>query len=406
MSAPGSEDLPELDLVEPVVQAGAAPPPPKGTMAGDEKEAPPVATTSWGDLPPVLIIAMRPQKAGAVLQVCGLSALERLVKQLLAAGHAQVIIASDGTCVLPSPLPAGAIERETPDDAALQALRKEMENPTEYPADTVRPRNSDLKLSIRITDAASVTRAEDAIFAELKRGDLGLVARHLNKPVSFWITRNVLCKIAVTPNQVTVGAGIIGLIGALFVAGGSYLSILFGLFLAHVQSVLDGCDGELARVRFQQSAIGEWLDTVVDDALNIILFTCIAIGVSGHVGSGRVGAVGFFATLMLIFYNVIAYRELLRQGEGGEVLKVRWWFNGGKSMKEIFAAGGGKDTGAKAIVMAAGRRDFFLAAWFVLALLNMHRTLVLYILIIGLVNGAVAGGQLLWPPKKPEPSSE
>jgi phosphatidylglycerophosphate synthase len=375
-------------------------------MAGDETGAPPVATVSWGDLPPVLIVAMRPQKAGAVLQVCGLTALERLVKQMLAVGHAQVMIASDGTCVLPSPLPPGAIERETPDDAALQALRKEMENPAEYPADTVRPRNSDLKMSIRVTDKASVTRAEDAIFAELKRGDLGLVARHLNKPVSFWITRNVLCKIAVTPNQVTIGAGIIGLIGAMFVAGGSYLSILFGLFLTHVQSVLDGCDGELARVRFQQSAIGEWLDTIVDDALNIILFTCLAIGISSYTGSGRVGAVGFFATLLLMFYNAIAYRELLRQGEGGEVLKVRWWFNGGKSLKEIYAAGGGKATGAKAIVMAAGRRDFFLAAWVVLSLFTFHRMILLYALVIGMVNATVAGGQLLWPPKKDAPSPQ
>jgi|GEM_PF-889469 len=397
---PGSEDLPELDLVEPIIKAGPPPSPRQGRMAGDENEAPPAATTSWGDLPPVLIIAMRPQKTGAVLQVCGLTALERLVKQLLSVGHAQVMIASDGTCVVPSPLPAGVMERETPDDPALQALREEMENPAEYPADTVRPRNSDLKMSIRVTDSASVNRAEDAIFAELKRGDLGLVARHLNKPVSFWITRNVLCKVAITPNQVTVGAGIIGLIGALIVAGGSYLSIVFGLFLTHVQSVLDGCDGELARVRFQQSASGEWLDTIVDDALNIILFTCLAIGVSGYTGSGRVGAVGFAATLFLMFYNAIAYRELLRQGEGGEVLKVRWWFNGGKNMKEIYASGGGKATGARAIVMAAGRRDFFLAAWVILALLGMHRMILLYALVIGMVNGSVAGGQLLWPPKK------
>ncbi len=401
MTDPGSEDLPELDLVEPVITNGPPPSPPRGTMAGEEKESPPVATTSWGDLPPVLIIAMRPQKSGAVLQVCGLTTLERLVKQLLAVGHAQVMIASDGTCVLP-PLPAGAIERETPDDAALQTLRTEMENPVEYPADTVHPRNSDLKISIRVTDSTSVNRAEDAIFAELKRGDLGLVARHLNKPVSFWITRNVLCKIAVTPNQVTVGAGVIGLIGALFVAGGSYLSILFGLFLAHIQSILDGCDGELARVRFQQSAIGEWLDTIVDDGLNLILFTCLAIGISGYTGSGRVGAVGFTATLLLMFYNTIAYRELLRQGEGGEVLKVRWWFNSGKSLKEIYASGGGKATGVRAIVMAAGRRDFFLAAWVVLALLGMHRMILLYTLVIGMVNGAVAAGQLLWPLKTVE----
>ena len=44
-----------------------------------------------------------------------------------------------------------------------------------------------------------------------------------------------------------------------------------GFACQHLQSILDGCDGELARVRLQQSKLGAWLDTFVDDVLNVLI---------------------------------------------------------------------------------------------------------------------------------------
>src|SRR2546425_10854016 len=127
------------------------------------------------------------------------------------------------------------------------------------PADLVRPGGRDTSGGIRVTDESSRARAEDAIFGELLRSDLGLVARWLNKPISFRITRYLLCRLPVTPNQVTLAAGVIGLAGCALIATGRYAAVVAGFVLAHLQSVLDGCDGELARVRFQQTASGEWL---------------------------------------------------------------------------------------------------------------------------------------------------
>ena len=169
-----------------------------------------------------------------------------------------------------------------------------------------------------MVDDATRTQAEDAVFGELLRGDLGLVARHLNKPVSFRITRYLLCHLPFTPNQVTLGAAAIGLLGGALIASGAHWLMVAGFFLAHLQSILDGCDGELARVRFQQSAIGEWLDTVVDDGLNLVLIACMGIGLSRASGRAADLVVALCACAMLLTYNVVAYRELVRQGEGGE----------------------------------------------------------------------------------------
>ena len=75
--------------------------------------------------------------------------------------------------------------------------------------------------------------------------------------------------------------------------------------------------------RFQQTAIGEWLDTIVDDALNLALVAAIGVGLSRMQGTTAPMLWGLAGCLMLLTYNVIAYRELVKQGEGGEVLELR-----------------------------------------------------------------------------------
>src|SRR5438094_733327 len=82
-------------------------------------------------------------------------------------------------------------------------------------------------------------------------------------------------------------------------ATGQPARILAGLLLAHLQSVLDGCDGELARVRFQQSAIGEWLDTIVDDALNLAVVVALGVGIARMEGSTLWLVIGLLAAGML-----------------------------------------------------------------------------------------------------------
>jgi len=48
------------------------------------------------------------------------------------------------------------------------------------------------------------------------------------------------------------------------------------LFLAH--SILDGCDGELARLKFLESRYGAVLDFWGDNIVHFAVFSCIAVG--------------------------------------------------------------------------------------------------------------------------------
>jgi phosphatidylglycerophosphate synthase len=343
----------------------------------------------------IALLRLGPDEApGARLRVAGLTALERSARQLLRHGY-RVIVAATPGALDRLRLPAGAELRPVDQPAGFAPLAASLGDPLVVPADVVRPSNGrpDQVTAMRVTDARSRRAAEDAIFAELLRGDLGLVARHLNKPVSFRITRYLLCRLPITPNQVTIGAGLIGVAGAVLLALGHAWSVPGGLLLAHVQSILDGCDGELARVRLQQSAIGEWLDTIVDDALNLLLVCGLALGVHRLTGNPVYLWGGLAAAGMLLFYNVVAYRELVRQGEGGEVLKVRWWFARGIDLKQMVGAGGRK--GFTGVLLTIGRRDFFVLAWLLLALAGLWPLLLLYPFLIAAANFTVAVGQLV-----------
>jgi phosphatidylglycerophosphate synthase len=337
------------------------------------------------------------EAAGANLKVGGLRVVDRALRQLDRVRVARLVIASDGTIALPSQLPAGAELRklaEGPGEpaAALAIIEAELGQPPVLAADVVRVRANRFDGDgLRVTDEKSRVAAEDAVFADFLRGDLGLVARHINKRVSFWITRNFLCHWPLTPNQVTVAAGLLGLLGCLLIATGSYAAIVAGFALAQLQSILDGCDGELARARFQQTAIGEWLDTIVDDALNLALVAAIGVGLSRHGGSANDVWIGLGACAMLLTYNVIAYRELVKQGEGGEVIKVRWWFAKGESFKDMTSSSGGLFSFLNII----GKRDFFVFAWLILAILDLLPVILLYAFVVALAYAVAAVGQLV-----------
>jgi phosphatidylglycerophosphate synthase len=325
------------------------------------------------------------------MHVAGLSVVERSIRQLDRMG-VSIILASDGSCTLPKYLPPSVILRKVPRPDDLAALRKEQSGAVEMGANEVRPSNRSLDGGMKVTDDASRCRAESAVFAELMRGDLGFVARHLNKPVSFFITRHFLCYLPFSPDHVTLGAAMVGLVGAALIASGNYALMIWGFFLAHVQSILDGCDGELARVRFQQSAFGAWLDTMVDDGLNIVIFAALGFGLYRMTGSSLLFFCGLAAAAMHLAYDAVALTELRRQGEGGEIIEVHWHLAGKDNMKTRLT----KKKSPMVLLFSLGRRDFFVLSFLIYALVGLPKLTIIHALVIASTLYVVALAQVIW----------
>ena len=105
----------------------------------------------------------------------------------------------------------------------------------------------------------------------------GFMARNFDRHISLAVSRRLL-ETWVTPNMMTVASTLLGLVGASFFLGASRAAYVPGAVLVWLHSVLDGCDGELARVRFQESAFGSDLDFWGDNLVHLALFSCLGLG--------------------------------------------------------------------------------------------------------------------------------
>jgi len=109
-----------------------------------------------------------------------------------------------------------------------------------------------------------LVRAENSLLDQAagKPAD-GMVARHINRPLSRRLTK-ILARTRITPNQISLIAFGIGLLGAWCLSASHYWGLFTGGLLVQLASIVDGCDGELARIRLAQSEFGGWFDALLD----------------------------------------------------------------------------------------------------------------------------------------------
>src|SRR5262249_51385339 len=158
-----------------------------------------------------------------------------------------------------------------------------------------------------------------------------------------------------------------GLVGCALIAFGGYAAMVAGFACQQLQSILDGCDGELARVRLQQSKLGAWLDTFVDDVLNGLLTVALGIGLWRSGAGAWRAAVGVAGGAMLVASNLIIMRDMRRQKASGDLMDMVWWFSGGKKLGAAAAPKPDSRPGIGDILFTMGRRDSALLLWLLFA---------------------------------------
>src|SRR5205807_4895870 len=99
----------------------------------------------------------------------------------------------------------------------------------------------------------------------------GIVSRYLNRPISRAVSRFLL-KTSITPNIWTWLITLFPVIGFFFLTRGHYSGFVIGAVLFHVHSVLDGCDGEIARAKYLDSEKGPGVDAF-GDLIALLLFS-------------------------------------------------------------------------------------------------------------------------------------
>jgi len=133
------------------------------------------------------------------------------------------------------------------------------------------------KYWLDVDDNNALKNAKSLLFENLKKNTDGPISTILNRPVSSKISE-LLLKTNITPNQISLISFIIGLFGALFFSNGDYISLVIGGILVHLSSIIDGCDGEVARLKLVESKYGGWFDAVLDRYLDAIIIFGMVYG--------------------------------------------------------------------------------------------------------------------------------
>ena len=167
-----------------------------------------------------------------------------------------------------------------------------------------------------VATPAGLRVARMRLLGSLARGRSdGFVTAHLTRRLSIGLTSRLADR-AVSPSHVTVASFIAALLGAGFLAAGEYSMSFVGALLVLAAAVADGCDHALARLTHQETARGDWLDTVLDryaDMAVVLAVTVAEASVAPDAGL-RIWLGGSLALTGFLFASYVTKEYALRHG--------------------------------------------------------------------------------------------
>jgi hypothetical protein len=196
-----------------------------------------------------------------------------------------------------------------------------------------------------IENSSDVEICEKAFLNGMGKSQDGIVSRFLNRPISRLVSRYLL-RFDLIPTQWTLGLFILPVIAFLCLCQGGYPAIVTGALLFQIYSILDGCDGEIARATYQESERGGRIDDFLD-MIGSMLFVCgLGIGLfqarssifllEGIVCAAVIGANEWFLRRVTIEdrpeSEVLTdalyprHRRLLAQPPLGAIGQDTWWW--------------------------------------------------------------------------------
>ncbi len=145
-----------------------------------------------------------------------------------------------------------------------------------------------------------------AAVASLGKPTDGVVSRMINRRVSTRVTR-LLVRLGVRdPNKVTIATGVFGVLAALpYLTVNPWMAALAGI-LVQLASILDGCDGEIARMLNRKSGFGAYLDAVTDRVVDAASFAfatyAVATALDLHPGVAALLSAYVVSAAMMVSY--------------------------------------------------------------------------------------------------------
>ena len=173
---------------------------------------------------------------------------------------------------------------------------------------------------VRVVDDASARAAEALLLGELRAETAdsdGPLAR-LDRAASQWLSRR-LVETPLRPNHITTIGTTIGLLGAWCIAQGTWGAGFLGTLLFVAAAIIDGCDGEVARLKFQETRFGGLYDVTTDNVVHAAIFIALGVGQLRRDPDGPWGAllglllIGVACAAAAGYFCILRHPETMRE---------------------------------------------------------------------------------------------
>lgn len=162
----------------------------------------------------------------------------------------------------------------------------------------------------------SFNTAKDILFSNVGKTATGWISRKINSRFSLPTSR-ILVKTSLTPNMISVLLNVIGSLSGIFLA---LKHPVLGAFFLYVATVLDRCDGEVARVKLMETKTGQWVDTISDQFTVLSFFIGLTIGYYRVSESGMAIFFGLFNLFVFFFFLAWSFHYLANYTNSGSLV--------------------------------------------------------------------------------------
>lgn len=237
-----------------------------------------------------------------------------------------------------------------------------------------------------------------ALFYAMRKPVDGIIARTLNKAVSFFLTEHFFIPLHFTPNMVTITAIITGVLSGFVAFGGTYRHLVAATFLAQFASILDGCDGETARLTYRMSNFGKWLDSVGDSFVNTSLTLGLGYGLARYFAANPMQAeiqpyletwpiwMAWLSVVINWYHNFVSYFDVIVVRKTTDIFAFVFWFEKKERVRTVDLS---KPVYGKITLFEFlkyfSRRDCYLFVLFVLAVIGPLALLFGYIVMTAFI---------------------
>ena len=169
----------------------------------------------------------------------------------------------------------------------------------------------------RLSDTKeSRKEAERIIFSHVGKTATGWIARNINGRMSLPLSK-LLIRTSLTPNAASVLINLIGVLcGPLYALGHPVLGALF----MQVATVLDRCDGEVARIKLMETKKGQWVDTISDQFTVLSFLIGVPVGYYLQTGSTVAVILGTYNIIIFILFLIWSFYFLIKYTDSGSLV--------------------------------------------------------------------------------------